>query len=645
MNRENAAASEGVAPWYLRRKVHIAGFVLVGLVVAQLVLGGGSFPKNWYMTLGDRMRDARSWIQRNRNTNFLIADVVRPMGDFVQWLYDHLVDLLVELPWFWLPLLFAAAIARSGQWVNALAAAAGLVMVETLGFHKQGLQTMSLMLLCVVFCIVLGAPLGLLVGLSPRAERLMRPVLDALQSLPTTLYLLFGLVLLGIGQAPAAVATVAFGIPPMIRIVAAGIREVPEASVEAGRIFGSSRWQLLWKVQAPQARRSFITATNQTVMMCLSMVVVGALIGAGGLGGELMQTLKIRSPGRGFLMGVAVFSIAFAFDRLSRSFIVERRGAHRIPNRFYWAGLAAVLVVAYVVGNRVNNGTVPWSIDRSVAQPMDDFVTWIRDEFGDNLEAVSDWVVTNLVLRIRNLLGRSLAWPVLIAAVVALAWALRGVRLAAFCGGGLMLIGLMGMWSHALLTLSQIVCAVVAGSMIALPVGVFIGRRKRLERVAEPILDLMQTLPSLIYAIPFVMLFKGGYLVPILTTMVFAVPAGIRLSALAVREVPPEPMEAAVTFGATKRQALWGVQLPLAMRGLVLAVNQIIMMSISMAIIAGLVGENGLGYKSVEGLTMPDVGVAVEAGLSLLVMAIILDRLMEGLARRFESGNLAGVTA
>lgn len=227
----------------------------------------------------------------------------------------------------------------------------------------------------------------------------------------------------------------------------------------------------------------------------------------------------------------------------------------------------------------------------------------------------------------------------LIGAVTAAGWYLRGKLFAVFTFCGLMLIGLMGMWQPALLTLSQIVIAVVVGACIALPAGVFIGRRRRLEAAAEPFLDIMQTLPSFVYAIPFVMLFTVGYVPAMLSTMVFAIPAGMRLTALAVKGVQPEALEAATTFGATNRQRLWGVQIPLATRGLVLAVNQLIMMSISMAIVAGMVGENGLGYKSVEGLTKPDVGVAVEAGLSLLVMAIVLDRLMEGLANRFDTAG------
>jgi len=650
-----AAPPTAAAPaWYRRRGVQAAAGVGLVLVVAQVVLRGTTvFPTNWYMTLGDRMREFRSWVQRNRTSNFVIAHVLRPIGDAVLWLYEHVLDVLLDLPWFFLPLAFALVIARSGRYVNAAAAALALALIELAGFHQIGMETMSLMVICVGVCILIGTPLGILAGLSPRAERILRPILDALQSLPTTLYLLFGLLLFGIRQTPAAIATIAFGIPPMIRIVAAGIREVPPASVEAGRIFGSSRWQLLWKVQFPQATRSFLTAINQTVMMCLSMVVIGALIGAGGLGGELLQTLKLRSPGRGFVVGVGIFGIAFAFDRLGRSLIGAGQAGQssrsgrlgdagalaRIRSREYWLGVAAVLLVAYFVGRGIDHGQAPWTFGRDIADPIDDFVKWIRDEFGRNLSSFSDWVTINLVLRLRDFLQVTLAWPVLIGAVTAAGWYLRGKLFAVFTFCGLMLIGLMGMWQPALLTLSQIVIAVVVGACIALPAGVFIGRRRRLEAAAEPFLDIMQTLPSFVYAIPFVMLFTVGYVPAMLSTMVFAIPAGMRLTALAVKGVQPEALEAATTFGATNRQRLWGVQIPLATRGLVLAVNQLIMMSISMAIVAGMVGENGLGYKSVEGLTKPDVGVAVEAGLSLLVMAIVLDRLMEGLANRFDTAG------
>lgn len=630
-----------VRPWYQRRGVQVGGVATIGLVIAQLLLKGTTyFPSDWDIDLAKPVNKFHSWVGRNRKTNFVIAHILRPIGDFVVWCYDRLVDVLDPLPWFWLALLVFLVIARSGRYVYAALAAAALLYIEFAGLHEQGTQTIALMIICVLLCVAIGAPLGIWAGLHPRVDKVLRPLLDGLQSLPTSLYMVTALMFFGIRQTPAAVATVLFGIPPMIRIVSVGIRQVPSASVEAGQIFGSSRWQLLWKVQAPQAVKSFVIAINQTILMCLSMAVIGGLIGAGGLGGEIIQTLKLRSPGRGMVIGLGIFAIAFAFDRVSRS-LIETRKISTIPARVYWLGTGGVLLAGYFIGRAIDSGRTPWTFDTSISKPIDDAVSWTNRHWGTGLKTFSDFVVRHLVVDFRGLLGESIAWPVLIVGVAAIGWRLRGPVFAAFCGAGLTLIGLLGMWQAALTTLVQIVIAVAAGMLIALPLGVFIGRRPRIEAVVEPLLDALQTVPSIVYAIPFVQLFGIEFVPAILATMFYAVPAGLRLAALAVKEVPAETLEASTTFGATNRQRLWKIHLPLAMRGMVLAVNQLIMLSISMAIVAGQVGENGLGFQSVQGLVKPDLGVGVEAGVALLVMAIILDRMTEGAANQFDAASTA----
>lgn len=635
--------------WYRSRRAQAVGVGLLAAVVAQVAASGSTvFPASWDIGLSEPISDFQGWVQRNRDTNFFLAHVLRPMGDFVLSFYEFLRDGLLGLPWFWLPLLVFIVVARSGRWVQAAVAATGLLFVEFAGFHEAGMETVALMLICVVLSVVIGAPLGIWAGLNPTVERRLRPVLDALQSLPTTIYLVPAVLFFGVLQTPAAVATIAFAVPPMVRIAALGIRQVPEASVEAGRIFGSNRWQLLWKVQAPQAVRSFITGINQTIMMCLGMVVIGSLVGAGGLGNELIQTLRLRSPGRGVIVGLAVFGVAVAFDRMSRS-LLDRRAMLPIPARTYWGGAAAVLIVALILG-RLLTKEVPWVFDQGIADPVDRFTTWFRDTFRSQLEAGNDFVVREIVIRLRDWTGyraanatgsdvKGLFWPIMIGQTAAAAWLVKGWRLAVFCVGGLIAVGLLGMWAPSLETLAQLVVSVVIAIAVAVPLGIFVGRRPRAEAALDPLLDAMQTFPALIYAIPFVMIFAVGYVPPILATVIYAIPPGVRLTALAIKQVSGETLEAATTFGASSRQRLWGVQVPLALKGIGLGINQVVMMAVSMVIIAGLIGGGGLGFLAIDSLIRQDTGQGIEVGIALLVMAIILDRLTEGLAQRLDPAN------
>jgi len=152
-----------------------------------------------------------------------------------------------------------------------------------------------------------------------------------------------------------------------------------------------------------------------------------------------------------------------------------------------------------------------------------------------------------------------------------------------------------------------------------------------------PLLDSLQTIPPLIYAIPFVMIFTVGPVPGVLAAVVYSIPPGIRLTSLGIRQVNAESIEAATTFGATQRQVLWGVRIPLAMPSIILAINQMVMMVLAMAIIAGMVGGEGLGYRSVEALTRSNTGLGVEVGLAIVIMATILDRLTQAAARRMQA--------
>jgi glycine betaine/proline transport system permease protein len=611
-----------------------AGVVGV-LVAAQLVWRSSEgFPSDWDIGLSDPVNDFQSWVAVNRLEHWLFTGILTPIGDAVNGAYDLLVDLLLSMPWLLLPLVAFAVIARTRAWGTATFAAACLLYTELSGLREPAMNTIALSILCVIACVIIGLPLGIWAGLRPNSERILRPLVDVLQSLPTTLYLAPAVLFFGIGQTPAAIATVAFAVGPLIRITSLGIREVPGASVEAGEMLGSTRRQLLWKVQLPQATPSVLTGVNQTIMAALSMAVVGALVGAGGLGAEVFQTLSLRSPGRGMLVGMAIVAIAIAFDRVVRS-LVQDSAWPDVPARTFWGGIAGGTAAAWLIGRVAGVAGIPWTVDANVTEPIDEFVIWVRDTFGDALQWLNDFVVGDIVVPVRDLLGDTLAWPVVIAGTAALCWWAKGWRLALFAVIGMFSVGLLGMWDASIETLAQLLFAVVLSIVVAVPLGVYLGTRPRLETAVGPVLETLQTLPSVIYAIPFTMVFAVGYVPGILATALYAIPAGVRLAALAVRRVDEQAIEAATTFGATGWQRLLGVRMPMAFDGIMLGINQIIMMAMSMILITGLTGSQGLGYQLVSALRKPDVGVGIEAGIAVVVMGILLDRLTAGIGDRF----------
>lgn len=203
---------------------------------------------------------------------------------------------------------------------------------------------------------------------------------------------------------------------------------------------------------------------------------------------------------------------------------------------------------------------------------------------------------------------------------------------------GLIVVGLIGMWPDASATFAQTIVAVALSVVIAVPVGVWLGRRPRIENFFSPILDSLQTIPPLIYAIPFVMIFTVGPVPGVVAAVVYAIPTGIKLTSLGVRQVNKETLEAAATFGASQRQILWGVRIPLALPSIVIAVNQMVMLVLAMAIIAGMVGGGGLGYRSIEALTKDGgTGLGAEVGLAVVILASTLDRLSQAAARRLQA--------
>lgn len=227
-----------------------------------------------------------------------------------------------------LVILMALALWRKGVVFSAFVGVA-LYAINYMGLWAQTVSTLALVIAATFFSLVIGVPLGIWGARSNRAEVVLRSLLDFMQTMPAFVYLIPAVILFGLGRVPAVIATIVFAMPPVVRLTTLGIRQVREELLEAGRSFGSTDAQLLWKIQLPNALPSIMAGVNQTIMMALSMVVVASMIGAGGLGEYVLSGIQRLDIGIGFEGGLGVVLLAIILDRLTESFGVKARKAKK----------------------------------------------------------------------------------------------------------------------------------------------------------------------------------------------------------------------------------------------------------------------------------------------------------------------------
>lgn len=260
------------------------------------------------------------------------------------------------------------------------------------------------------------------------------------------------------------------------------------------------------------------------------------------------------------------------------------------------------------------------------------FVDWLVDNHRDFFQALK-WPVEQTLNGFDA--GLNALWPPIIIALLAVAaWKFSGKRLAIFTVIAMTLVGLLGLWEETMTTFAMVLSSVIFCALAGIPLGIVAGRSDTFEAGIRPALDAMQTTPAFVYLVPIVMLFSVGNVAGVLATIIFALPPLIRLTSLGIRQVHPELVEAAQAFGATNWQVLIRVQVPLAMPTILAGMNQTIMMALSMVVIAALIGAGGLGSPVILGLNTLDIGRAVIGGLSIVLMAIVLDRITQSMAQK-----------
>jgi glycine betaine/proline transport system permease protein len=256
-------------------------------------------------------------------------------------------------------------------------------------------------------------------------------------------------------------------------------------------------------------------------------------------------------------------------------------------------------------------------------------VDWIKTNLDGLLDVIS-MIVTSLVEGLTFLLLLPYFYVVIVIAAL-IAWVVRSWQLAIGTIVSFTLIVAMGLWVPAMQTLALVLVAALVAVLIAIPLGIWSARNAAVRAVLKPVLDFMQTMPAFVYLIPAIVFFSIGVVPGLVATVIFALPPGVRLTELGIRGVDSETVEAGQAFGAKPGQILRGIQLPLAMPTILAGVNQVIMLALSMAVIAGMAGADGLGKMVVEAISTVNIAKGVEAGLGVVLIAVFLDRVTAAL--------------
>ncbi len=576
------------------------------------------------------------WTVINRESFWLFRDVIRPLGTGLKSANSFVLWILESLRWTGVIAAFGLLGWRTGGLRTAALAMLMMLGCGVLGWWPETTETLSLIIVSVFVALLIGVPLGIWAGLSDRADRFLRAFLDTAQVMPAYVYLLPIVVLFGIGIPSAVVATVVFAVPPAVKLTSHGLRSVPVVRNEVGTAYGCTRRQLLTKVQLPSARRTILLGLNQVIMMAFGIVVIAALVGTGGLGIKVLNGLQKVDVGKAFIPGLALVFTAIALDRVTTSerSVADDSALARLPDRVRLALLLAAAPLIGLISKIIGVRTFPESWQLDISKPVNSVVRWAQENLRSGVPVIggtsniSDWLVLKLLSPLRDLFLAA-PWWLVIAVLVAIGWASKGPRLAALCGFCMVAIGALRVWDLAMDTLSQVLIVVILSVLIAVPLGVAAARSNVFEAILKPILDAAQVLPTFVYLVPMIALFNVGRVPGVVASVVYALPPCIRLTSLGLREASPTAREAARSFGATSRQELIKVQIPLALRSVMLGINQTIMMALSMVIVAALVGAGALGLETINGLTRSEIGRGLAGGLAIVALAVMLDRITQ----------------
>ena len=518
----------------------------------------------------------------------------------------------------------------------------GFLALAVFKVWDNAMLTLALIIICVPFCVVTGLLVGIWGYKQPMANRwLITPSLDLMQTMPTFAYLIPMLLLFGSSPVSALLATGLFATPPMVRATVLGLNKVPSEIKDFADMAGCTRSQKLWRVLVPAAKPSLMIGVNQVIMLALNMVIVASMIGAGGLGYDVLLALRALKIGQAMEAGLAIVIIAIVLDRLSQAIAAKRPEAvapkafaARNANLLIALGLLAATTLLALAIPALNK--IPDAFTLTTAPYWKAGVDWITLNFFDAIEAGRVFVLLNFLNPLRNLF-EAMPWFGVLLILAALGWRLGGWGLAMIVSVLTFFTAAVGLWVPAMQTLYLCGASALVACMLGIPIGLWASRSDRVQAWVTPIIDTLQTIPSFCFIIPVVMLFRVGDVTAMIATVAFAIVPAVRYTNHGIRQVPLHLIEAGQVSGCTRWQLFRHVQLPVALPEIMLGINQTILLSLSMIIICAMVGTRDLGQEVFKALAKADSGRGLVAGLVIAFIGIIADRLITAWVHRMRA--------
>lgn len=538
------------------------------------------------------------------------------------------------LPWIVVTAVFTASAWLVAGYRLALFTLATFVYYVCFGLWNEAMLTLA----SVSVTIVLGVVLGLLAGIAlwrwPRLESGLNPVFDIMQTIPPFSYLVPVLILFGFGPVAALVATMIFALPPMAKATAYALRRVPASVIELSDMTGASFWQQQGKILISTARTDILLGLNQLVMMSLAMVILASMIGAGGLGGEVLKALQSLRFGRGLEAGVAITLMAIQLYSFGHA-VATRRPSHRDGQerqKRYGISLSFIVlsVVLALLFSAFRQFPEAWTVSSS--DIWSKAIVWLNGEWGWLFEGFRTFT-TFWILRPLLQAMQGVGWFPAALGVGVLCLAFGRPQIALLSVLIILAISAIGYWEPAIITLHLVFAGTFLSLLFGVPVGMWASSSSRVYKFTDAIVTTLQTLPSFVYLIPIVMLLGPGDVSGLLAIAIYSMATTIRYVSHALKEVDKGVLEAADMFGASYWQTFFKVRLPLAWPGLLLALNQTLMMAVGMVVITSLIGTRGLELETIEAIAKVQAGRSLVAGLAICALAILIDRILNAAAQ------------